>query len=92
MFLKLGKEILIIYKKFTEKKCFLEEPFKTGFIKTTPAHQPTDHVSLTHGLVDYLLTDPPPTYHELPLKQRPDSKHVLWSKDLENFRNHLFYE
>ena len=38
------------------------------------------------------LTDPPTAFHELKLKQRPDSKHALYSEVYENFGNHLFLE
>lgn len=41
----------------------------------------------THGP---LTTYPPTGYHQLMLKKRPYSKHVLYSKVLENFRNYLF--
>ena len=63
----------------------------TGFIKTND-HRPTDHLPLTHQFSDHLPTDPPTAYHELTLKQRPDSKHVIYSKVLVNFHNHLFPE
>ena len=62
---------------------------ETGFIKTT---DPPTHRPLTHQFTDHLPTDPPTAYYELTLKQRPDSKHVLYSKLLENFRNRLFLE
>ena len=57
-----------------------------GFIKIT-GHRPTDPPTTYH-----LPTDPPTAYHELTFKQRPDSKHVLYPKVYENFRNHLFPE
>ena len=52
-----------------------------GFIKTTD-HRPTDHRP-----TNPLSTDPPTAYHKLTLKQSPDSKHVMYSKVYENFRN-----
>ena len=71
----------------------------TGLIKTTD-HRPTDHSTTYHLPIDppttypptHRPTDPPTAYHELTLKQSPDSKHVLYSKVYENFRNHLFPE
>ena len=74
---------------------------KRGLNKTTD-HRPADHQPINPLATDHLPTDPRPTdrlptdsptaYHELTLKQRPDSKHVLYSKIYENFRNHLFPE
>ena len=50
-------------------------------------HRPTDPLTTYHS-----TNDLPTGYHKLTLKQRPDSKHILYSKVLENFRYHLFSE
>ena len=42
--------------------------------------------------IEHRPNDPPTAYHELTLNKIPDSKHILYSKVLENFRNHLFPE
>ena len=68
---------------------FKDLPRRTGFIETTD-HQPTDPP--THRPTNYLPTNSPTGYNQLTLKQRPDSKHVLYPKVLENFRNYLFHE
>ena len=52
----------------------------------------TDPPTTYHLPINPPTTYPPTAYHELMLKQRPDSKHVLYSKVLENFRNRLFPE
>ena len=60
-----------------------------GFIKTNdhrPSnHRPTEHLPVIHRPTDHLPTDSPTTYHELTLKQRPDSKHVLIPKFMKTF-------
>ena len=50
-----------------------------------PTTDPLTQRPFTHRPTDHLPTDPPTGYHELTLKKRPDSKHLLYSKVLENF-------
>ena len=71
----------IITNSFTDQES-LTVILKMSFIKTTE-HRPTDYLP-----TDLPTTYPPTAYHELTLKQGPDSKHVLYSKVYENFRNH----
>ena len=65
----------------------------TGFIKTTD-HRPTDPQTTYHLPINPSTTYPP--IHRPPImnlhQNRPDSKHVLYFKVLENFRNRLFPE
>ena len=53
--------------------------FLTRVLLKPPTHRPLTRRSTTD-------------YHKLTLKKRPDSKHVLYSKVLENFCNYLFPE
>ena len=64
----------------------LEQVFCLSLLQRVLLKSPTTDPPTHRPLTAY----PPTSYHELTLKQRSDSKYVLYSKVYENFRNHLF--
>lgn len=69
---------------FTQDLVLLKQPTTDPKATDPPTYRPLTTYPPT--------TDPPAGYHELTIKQRPDSEHFLYSKVLENFGNNLFAE